>query len=56
METMVCSVFSGGKTDRASVDLLLEFDVLELKAIICCLGVEIISMLGFGVIGSVVGG
>lgn len=55
METML--VFSGGKTDACpSVDILLEFDVLELNAIICCLGVEIISMLGFGVIGSVVGG
>lgn len=56
METMVCSVFSGGKTDRASVDLLLEFDVLELKNVFFFLVLKSISVLGLGVVGSVVGG
>lgn len=56
METMVCNILSGGKTDVcASVDLLLvELDILELNAVICSLVVDIKATLG--VVGSVVGG
>lgn len=55
METML--VFSGGKTDACpSVDILLEFDVLELKNVFFFLVLKSISVLGLGVVGSVVGG
>lgn len=54
METIVCSIFSGGKTDVcASVDLLLELDILELNDVSCSLVANIDSMLG--VVGSVGG-
>lgn len=54
METIVCSIFSGGKTDVcASVDLLLELDILELNAASCSLVANIDFMLG--VVGSVGG-
>jgi hypothetical protein len=55
METMF--VFSGGKTDACpSADILLELDVLELKNVFFFLVLKSISVLGLGVVGSVVGG
>lgn len=55
METMVCSIFSGVKTDVcASVDLLLGTDILEICAVNCSLEIEVISVLVLA--GSVIGG
>ncbi|KAJ7994050.1 hypothetical protein DPEC_G00261920 [Dallia pectoralis] len=58
MATMVCSLFPGGKTDVcASVDRLVELDVLDLKAVICSLATGIIfTPACLGNVGSVVGG
>lgn len=63
MDTMVCSAFSGAKSDVcASVDLLRAPVNLETGAVICSLEAEIIPVSGAAVVvavvvvGSVVGG
>lgn len=55
MDTMVCSIFSGAKSDVcASMDRLRALANLEIGAVICCLVAEMISVVV--VVASVVGG